>query len=200
MKKSSSSKSLKRPGSPNLSDASGTDASSRKKKLKSKHLSSNQPTPGPSRPLSPANVPSSSQTGLDPSSAAAMKPKKRPSNFGGAGSDTDTGVYSDRDGGAMSDGSRARRLKLKMSASPPPSSAPAGTSAPTSRAASPGAAPAPTTFPSVQDIKNAIPATGISIKDLMKVVAHPKERRADFVNLVKEVAKMDKERNVLILK
>src|SRR3954468_10917878 len=32
MKKSGSTKSLKRPGSPNLSDASGTDASVRKKK------------------------------------------------------------------------------------------------------------------------------------------------------------------------
>lgn len=194
----SSARSLKRPGSPNLSEGSGTDASTRRKKLKSKHLSSTQPTPGPSRPMSPANVPPSS------SAPQTLDPKIR-RRAGGAGSDTEAGV-SDRDGGAMSDGSRtARRLKLKMSASPP------GTNPP-SRAASPapGAAPrgapspvaigSPTAFPSVQDIKNAIPAQGIAIKELMKIVAHPKERRADFVNLVKEVARMDKERGVLVLK
>ena len=121
MKKSSSSRSLKRPGSPNLSDASGTDASTRKKKHKSKHLASTQPTPGPSRPMSPANVPpnSSAPQNLDPSSAAVNKVRRRVAGSN-AGSDTDN-VLSDRDGGAMSDASRARqRLKLKMSASPPP--------------------------------------------------------------------------------
>src|SRR5690348_11530746 len=53
MKKSVSSRSLKRPGS-DLSDASGTDASvARKKKKKSHHSSSQGPTPGGSRPMSP---------------------------------------------------------------------------------------------------------------------------------------------------
>ena len=187
------SRSLKRPGSPNLSEGSGTDASARRKKLKSKHMSSTQPTPGPSRPMSPANaLPSSSAPGsLDP------KIRKR---TGGAGSDTDAGM-SDRDGGAMSDGSRtARRLKLKMSASPPGTNPPSRAASPAPRGApSPGAS-SPTAFPSVQDIKNAVPTQGIAIKDLMKIVAHPRERRAEFVNLVKEVARMDKERGVLVLK
>ncbi|KPI34819.1 Transcription initiation factor IIF subunit alpha [Cyphellophora attinorum] len=72
IKKSSSSRTLKRPGSPNLSDASGTDASTmRKKKKKSHHASSRQPTPGGSRPMSPDGV-------------------RR-----GAGSDTDGGAMSD---------------------------------------------------------------------------------------------------------
>ena len=72
MKKSVSSKSLKRPGSPNLSDASGTDASTvRKKKKKSRHSSSQGPTPGGSRPMSPDGV-------------------RR-----GAGSDTEGGAMSD---------------------------------------------------------------------------------------------------------
>ncbi|KIX04184.1 uncharacterized protein Z518_07738 [Rhinocladiella mackenziei CBS 650.93] len=203
VKKSSSARSLKRPGSPNLSEASGTDASTRKKKLKSKHISSSQPTPGHSRAMSPANVPSGSsapQT-LDPS--AVLKPRKRGA-AGSAGSDTDP-MVSDRDGGAMSDGSRARRLKLKMSASPPATGT--GTPQPSSRAGSPAPRSAPSpgagspqVFPTHQDIKNAIPPQGITIKDLMKVVAHPKERRADFVALVKEVARMDKERAVLVLK
>lgn len=174
---------LKRPGSPNLSEASGTDASTRKKKLKSKHLSSSQPTPSVSRPMSPANVPG--------------QVRKRP----GAGSDTEAGV-SDRDGGVMSDASRARKIKLKMSVSPPATSPPsrAVSPAPGIAGSAPSPTPAPTAFPSVQDIKNAIPSHGITIKDLMKIVAHPRERRGEFVNLVKEVAKMDKERNVLVLK
>lgn len=198
IKKSSSSRSLKRPGSPNLSEASGTDASSRKKKLKSKHLPSTQPTPGGSRPMSPGNVPPSSSAPhtLDP--AAALKARKR-LGAGVAGSDTDT-MLSDRDGGAMSDGSRKQRIRLKMSASPPPTTG-TGTQ-PSSRAASPTPTPAvsPMAFPSVQDIKNAIPTEGISIKDLMKVVAHPKERREEFVKLVRGVARMDKDRGVLMLK
>ncbi|OAP54703.1 hypothetical protein AYL99_11151 [Fonsecaea erecta] len=206
MKKSTSTRSLKRPGSPNLSDASGTDVSSRKKKLKSKHLPSSQPTPGHSRPMSPVNVPPSSsapQT-LDP--LAALKARKRAGAASpiGAGSDTDT------DAAAMSDSSRAqRRLKLKMSASPPPTGA-AGTASPpaqpSSRAASPtpvsagGSVPRPVAFPSAQDIKNAIPPQGITVKDLMKVVAHPKDKQKEFVALVKEVASYDKERGVLLPK
>src|SRR5271163_4781812 len=91
MKRTASSKSLlKRPGSPNLSDASGTDASTaRHKKNKQRHLSvSNQPTPQPSRPVSPANneappPPSSSaparqtsSTSLDPSAPKGVKKRK----------------------------------------------------------------------------------------------------------------------------
>ncbi|OAL36679.1 hypothetical protein AYO20_04011 [Fonsecaea nubica] len=203
MKKSTSTRSLKRPGSPNLSDASGTDVSTRKKKLKSKHLASSQPTPGHSRPMSPVNFPPSSsapQT-LDP--LAALKARKRATGSVGAGSDTDT------DAAAMSDSSRARRLKLKMSTSPPPSGA-AGTASPaaqpSSRAASPtpvsagGSIPRPVAFPSAQDIKNAIPPQGITVKDLMKVVAHPKDKQKEFVALVKEVASYDKERGVLLPK
>ncbi|KAK5443518.1 transcription factor IIF subunit tfg1 [Exophiala xenobiotica] len=182
---------VKRPGSPNLSEASGTDASTRKKKHKSNHLSSTQPTPAVSRPMSPANVPSSS--------APNDRIRKR---VAGAGSDTDANM-SDRDGGIMSDGSRARKIKLKMTVSPAASSPPSRTASPAPGARSPlapASPPPPTAFPSVQDIKSAIPESGIAIKDLMKIVAHPKERRAEFVNLVKEVARIDKERNVLVLK
>ena len=138
--------------------------------------------------MSPANVPSSAPTQM----------RKR---VAGAGSDTDAGM-SDRDGGLMSDGSRARKIKLKMSVSPPATGPPSRTASPAPGARSPLAAssPLPTAFPSVQDIKSAIPESGIAIKDLMKIVAHPKERRAEFVNLVKEVARIDKERNVLVLK
>lgn len=194
MKKSSSTRSLKRPGSPNLSDASGTDASTtHKKKHKSKHLSSTRPTPGPSRPMSPANVPpgGSAAQNLDPSSAALSKVRRRMAGSN-AGSDTDK---SDRDGGAMSDGSLARqRLKWKVSASLPPGVA--GTTSPqsTSRAGSPAAPKSPQELPSAQEIKNAIPPEGMHIKDLMRTVAHPKEQRAAFVALMRSVARLDKEK------
>lgn len=140
---------------------------------------------------------------LDPS--AALKARRRAAG-GGAGSDTDT-MLSDRDGGAMSDASRAKRLKLKISGSPPATGR--STPQPGSRAGSPAPRAAgspvqlpagPPPFPTKQDIRNAIPPQGIAIKDLMKVVAHPKDKRSDFVDLVKEVARMDKERNVLVLK
>lgn len=59
----------KRPGSPNLSDASGTDASVARKKKKTKHTPSSQPTPNPSRPISPDNA------NLDPASAGNRIPR-----------------------------------------------------------------------------------------------------------------------------
>ncbi|ETN43263.1 uncharacterized protein HMPREF1541_02422 [Cyphellophora europaea CBS 101466] len=106
MKKSSSSKSLKRPGSPNLSDASGTDASTvRKKKKKSHHSSSQGPTSGGSRPMSPDG----------------LRPR-------GAGSDTD--------GGAMSDGTRIKIKVKKPGSPSSPNSPPtsrAGSPAPGAR-------------------------------------------------------------------
>lgn len=53
LKKGTAAQPRKRLGSPNASDASGTDTS--RKKTKSKHLSTQQPTSQPgSRPLSPA--------------------------------------------------------------------------------------------------------------------------------------------------
>ena len=187
VKKSVSSRSLKRPASPNGSDASGTDASLRRKKVKSRHLSSTQPTPGHSRPGSPANVPSSSAPGtLDPSAA---KVRRRGVAGSPAGSDTET------DGAAMSDASRARRIRLNVGGSPP---------APSSRAASPAlvpaAAPRLIAFPSEQDIRNAIPPEGISVKHLLKVIPHPPGRKAEFVSLVKAITRLDKEKGILFPK
>jgi transcription initiation factor TFIIF subunit alpha len=103
---------LKRPGSPNLSDASGTDTSIARKKKKTKHISSAQPTPGPSRPLSPDNA------NLDPNSARLPRSSSFASQ-GAAGSDTD--------GGAMSDNTRRLKKKAKQnqaSTATPPVSRP----------------------------------------------------------------------------
>lgn len=199
MKKSSSSRSLKRRASLNGSDASGTDASIRRKKHKSKHLSSTQPTPGHSRPGSPANVPPSSSAPhtLDPSSARVHR-------RGGAGSDTET------DGAAMSDASRAQRrqqrLNIARGSGSTPGSGP-GTASPAAQPSSRAGSPAPVLgaprvipFPSAQDIKNAIPPDGISVKDLVRIVPHPADKKKEFVTLVKEITRLDKERGLLLPK
>jgi transcription initiation factor TFIIF subunit alpha len=207
MKKSSSIKPLKRPGSPNLSDASGTDASVRKKK-KHRHPSSSQNTPQPSRPISPANVPSSSAPvpSLDPSNP--MKKRKSMAPGSRAGSDTETAAYSDA--GAMSDGSMtSKRIKLNVSApglrspttltpqggSRAASPKPAATSAPAS-AASPSLP-----FPTAQEIFNAIPANGISSSELLRQFKNRTvDRRTEFFEIVKSVARLDKATKVLLPK
>ena len=207
MRKSSSTKSLKRPGSPNLSEASGTDASVRKKK-KHRHPSSSQNTPQPSRPISPANVPSSS---APVSSSDPNKPiKKRKSMAPGsrAGSDTETAAYSD--GGAMSDGSKtSKRIKLNVpvqAVKSPPTLTPQGGS----RAASPKpsgtsapalAVSAPLSFPTAQEIFHAIPANGISSSELLRQFKNRTvDRRTEFFEIVKSVARLDKATKVLMPK
>ncbi|KAF3480998.1 transcription initiation factor IIF subunit alpha [Arthroderma uncinatum] len=109
----------KRPGSPNLSDASGTDTS--RKKPKNKHLSTQLSTSQPaSRPISPApqgqrkvsganNANDGSSTGQ-----AAAGAKKRIRNGparAGSASDVERAAAS---GAEMSDGTLSKRLKLNM--------------------------------------------------------------------------------------
>ena len=143
-------KSKKRPGSPNLSDASGTDASvARKKKRKSHHPLSSQPTPGPSRPRSPDN--------LDPASAASRQSRA---------SFTSNAAGSDTDAAAMSDGTRSG-IKIKIGKKEP------GLSPPTSRAGSPAPRPSstgpPGALPSPEDIAQAIPIDGITYRELLNM-------------------------------
>jgi len=188
MKKSGSVKPLKRPGSPNLSDASATDSSTRKKS-KHRHLSSTQPTPQPSRPISPA-PPSSSA----PDQGKLVK-KRKSMAPGSAGSDAEAAAYSD---GAMSDGSKvAKRIKLNPPIASGSKSPPEGGS----RAASPsrlaGPASTPTTpsaslaFPSAAEIAAAIPDEGVSTTKIMNMFkSRMQGRTQEFTNLVKEVGKL----------
>jgi transcription initiation factor TFIIF subunit alpha len=218
MKKSSSSKSLKRPGSPNLSDASGTDASlARKKKKKSRHLSSTQPTPYPSRPISPANVPPSSSaptSGIRRDSNGSQldptKPtKKRKSLAPGARSDNDTAAFSD--GGAMSENSRKqKRLKLNVNAKDGTGSPNVQTPQGGSRATSPRPTPAPaqppapepepSTYPTAEEVYAAIPASGITTGDLSNKFRsryRKQDRQAEMSVRIREVAKFDKPTRLL---
>lgn len=216
LKKSSSSKSLKRPGSPNLSDASGTDASLARKKKKSRHLSSTQPTPHPSRPISPANVPPSSSAPtsgvrrdsntlhLDPTNPA----KKRKTLAPGSGSDTEAAAISD--GGAMSDNSRQqKRLKLNINVRGGSTSPNLPTPQGESRAASPKptATPAvtsplqpdPSTYPTAAEVFAAIPPQGITTNDLSNKFRsrYRKEDRSQMLSKIREVARFDKPTRLL---
>lgn len=194
--KFSSSNSLKRPGSPNLSDASGTDRSVRKKKLKSRHLStsSTQPTPQPSRPISPANVPSSSAS----TNTGLLKKRKSTAPNSNAGSDTETAAYSGNDT-AMSDGggsSGPRRLKLNVRGPGPGSRSPS-TSTPVPEAPS---VPQRVALPTVEEIRSRLPPQGISVKDLIHYFKLSKPDHQAFIGLVRGVARHDKETKLLFPK
>ncbi len=218
MKKSSSSKSLKRPGSPNLSDASGTDASLAHKKKKNRHLSSTQPTPHPSRPISPANVPPSSSaptSGLRKDSSTSQldvnnPAKKRKSLAPGAGSDTEAAAFSD--GGAMSENSRKqKRLKLNLNLNSkdgsrsPKVQTPQGGSRATSpkpmavAVQAPRLEPDPSTYPTAAEVYAAIPPAGIATNDLSNKFRsrYRKEDRSQMVNRIREVARFDKATRLL---
>ena len=196
--KSSSSGSLKRPGSPNLSDASGTDRSVRKKKLKSRHMStsSTQPTPQPSRPISPANVPSSSA----PSNTGNKKKRKSTAPNSNAGSDTETAAYSGNDT-AMSDGGSSvpRRIKLNVRGPSSGSRSPS-TTTPVSEVPPVPPVPQRAALPTVEEIRSRLPPQGISVKDLLHYFKLDKSDNAAFISLMKGVARQDKETKLLFAK
>lgn len=218
MKKSSSSKSLKRPGSPNASDASGTDASLARKKKKKQHLSSSQPTPYPSRPISPAGVPPSSSaptSGIRGGSGVSRfestyPAKKRKSLAPGARSDSDNTAFSD--GGAMSDNSRKqKRLKLNVNPkdgtrSPSVQTPQGGSRATSPKPTVPSSAPAasvpepdPSTYPTAEEVYAAIPASGITTSDLSNRFRsrYRKEDKGLMLNRIRDVARFDKPTRLL---
>ncbi|EMC92944.1 hypothetical protein BAUCODRAFT_159657 [Baudoinia panamericana UAMH 10762] len=117
---------------------------------------------------------------LSPDGAAA---RRIPSGYG-SGSDTDT--------------SRAGRPRPKHNTSPPgsphdgtPNRSPAGS--PTgSRAGSPGAPPAPGPFPTLDEVKAAVPDEGITIPELIvKFKPRLAGKAQDFIAMVKQVGKQD---------
>jgi hypothetical protein len=105
----------------------------------------------------------------------------------------------------MSDGSKAKRLKITVK---DPGSLSSNTLTPQggSRAASPKPqAPTPgeakaERFPTLEEIRAAIPPGGITIKDFVTRVSHPKERRTELITLIRSVANIDKETKLLRLK
>ncbi|KAL2001696.1 hypothetical protein VTN02DRAFT_1388 [Thermoascus thermophilus] len=214
LKKTTGLAARKRPGSPNLSDASGTDTS--RKKTKSKHASS-QPTPQPgSRPMSPA--PSTSLP------VGTKRVRNVPGAAAGSGSDIEGGAAS---GGEMSESGRNKKLKLNPPAAASQNGTPqgsrSGSPAPLggkgvagSRASSPecGAAlkgqqprvstPGPGSqqgFPTPAEIHAAIPPSGILSSDLLKIfrprIGESKENHRRFIAIVKDVGVYGKEDRLL---
>ncbi|KAL8724450.1 MAG: hypothetical protein Q9181_006816 [Wetmoreana brouardii] len=115
LKKSASSNNLKRPSSPNASEASGNESA--RKKRKQQHLTATNAAgtattlKPPSRPMSPDYGPPSSAPQRPASTAPDHAKNKRPF--------ADAASGSEMSGGEMSDGKRKKqKLKLRMSASP----------------------------------------------------------------------------------
>ncbi|SMQ47694.1 unnamed protein product [Zymoseptoria tritici ST99CH_3D7] len=157
--------SSKRPGSSDASDLSGNESSRKRAKGINGHAVSKL-APGGGRALSPDAA------------------KHRLARSGNAsGSDTDT--------------SRAPRPKVKLHNSPPGS--PTRGTPNGSRAVSPARSPASAAaaekknFPTLEDVRSAIPAEGIEIKALVSLFkARLGKRGAEFITLVKAAGTQDK--------
>ncbi|ESZ97938.1 hypothetical protein SBOR_1661 [Sclerotinia borealis F-4128] len=179
MKKS---KSLKRPGSPNLSESSGNEST--RKKHKKKHIGSSQPTgtstpiPG-SRPMSP--TPSSQPPpGQAQRKSSIVKISVNPSELSRISSmpPNPQGATSDGEatGGEMSDGAGGKKKKITIRMGGSPTASQPGSPAPGRSNGSRGGSPAQaaeTAAPSgsgtiqPKEIIAALPSTGISIGQLL---------------------------------
>ncbi|KAL4993695.1 hypothetical protein BDV10DRAFT_18033 [Aspergillus recurvatus] len=204
--------SRKRLGSPNLSDASGTDTS--RKKGKSKHSPSQSSTQPGSRPMSPV------------ATSLPTNKKRMRNTLPGAGSasDVDGGAGS---AGEMSETGKSKKLKLNPPSMTSQGITPQGSRAgsPTSvtgknlsgsRASSPESSrgsnatgqarvstpgPAAQGFPSPGEIHAAIPASGILSTDLLKIfrprIGDSRENHRKFIAIVKDVGVYGKEDRLL---
>lgn len=175
--------SAKRPGSPDLSDLSGNESS--RKKFKSLNGRPVSVAPGGARSLSrKLLILACSWLVLTflTADAARLKPRAGGS---GSGSDTDT--------------SRRGRpsAKIKIKTSPPGS--PSRQTPNGSRAGSPTASgsrtPVGKEFPTLEEVKAAIPAEGIAMNALVQLFKSkvPSSRSAEFIQLVKAAGQLSKD-------
>ncbi|KAL9098935.1 MAG: hypothetical protein Q9163_005490 [Psora crenata] len=218
LSRTASATNLKRPGSPLASDVSGNE-SSRKKVKKSKYLHPSSSQPALQPPSRPGFQPIPSSSAPQPSTITATSSKRARA---GSGSDSEGAAGS---GGDMSDGTRKKmKITLKMgSRDGSPNGSRAGS--PVVEAAGGGNrsgsvvcasnvanAPPPATsqqpprdpeppLPTADEIRARVPPTGISIQGLLGFfrgrVAGP-ERNKVFTKLMKENARFDKERRILL--
>ncbi|CZT04717.1 hypothetical protein WAI453_007722 [Rhynchosporium graminicola] len=197
-------KNLKRPGSPNLSESSGNESS--RKKLKKKHHSSHAsgsstPIPG-SRPMSPdSSHPAASQSPRKSSIVKLSVNSNKINSIQSAGpnpSPIRSGAASDGEatGGEMSDGGK-RKKKIKLVLNSTPNGSRAGSPNPGaagSRSGSPAAAigspgrvqpPSPNGV-SVQELIAAVPASGITIGELLEKFKGRIQDKKVFITTVKQ--------------
>lgn len=167
----------KRPGSPYMSEAgSGTDTSTRNKKPKTQHSSS--------QPISRSGTP------------AGQSSKIR----SGAGSDTDGGTVSDINRRRMK---KKDRRPGSPSAGPSRAGSPApGTRTLPSRSGA--ASPLATEMPSIEDVRNLITnSPPMTVLEFLAIIPHPRDRSKEIIKLVTTIAgiqKTDDDRKVLVLK
>ncbi|KAK4619498.1 Transcription initiation factor IIF subunit alpha [Fulvia fulva] len=157
-------KRTKRPGSADASEASGNESS--RKRVKGANGAAIPATQGSGRSLSPDAAKSS--------------------RAAGSGSDTDT--------------SRQARTKLKLKNSPPgspstgtPAGSRAGSPAPGGKPKAKKPAEPAKPFPTLEEIRVAIPAQGIEVKELLHIF-RPRlgQRGKEFIALVKQAGTTDK--------
>ncbi|KAL9065362.1 MAG: hypothetical protein Q9157_007493 [Trypethelium eluteriae] len=185
-----SSSSLKRPGSPNLSETDGNESSRKKPKKKHDKLAvTNMPTTAPnSRPMSPRPMSPEVAGGTD------NEGKKRKGRPAGSGSDTET------------DGQRKKKLKLKLGGRSPDASRAGSPAAPVSaggavaapasaggsRAGSPAMTPA-RPLPTGEEIKAAISPAGTSMKEVINMFrSSMAQDKAAFISLIRQNVRMQK--------
>ncbi|PLN75315.1 Rap30/74 interaction domain-containing protein [Aspergillus taichungensis] len=205
-KKNAAAANRKRLGSPNISDASGTDTS--RKKGKGKPSTSQQSI---SRPMSP--------TVSSPGAVGKKRVRNVPTGGAGSGSEADAGAGS---GGEMSESGKTKKIKLNPPSTTPRTATPqgsrAGSPAPLagrsfsgSRASSPESNRGPTrlstpgvsgqAFPTPAEIHAAIPQSGIMSSDLLKIfrprIGDSKENHRRFIAIVKDVGVYGKEDRLL---
>ena len=188
--------SLKRPGSPNLSEASGNESSRKKAKgVNGRATSLNLPNGARSlsRKFTLILLVLVDMIANDLTADAASNIQRTGTGGYGSGSETDT--------------SRAGRPKIRLKASPPGS--PQDKSPNGSRAVSPAASRAqspnrvstppqrtatpPVTLPTLEEIKAKIPAEGITVKELTDSFKGrvSKPGMTTFIGLVKQAGKQD---------
>jgi transcription initiation factor TFIIF subunit alpha len=170
---------MKRPGSPNLSEASGNE-SSRVKRVKIKKTGTSTPRPG------------------DPRREGGQSRQASFLGTAGSGSDTDARTGNPRIRLTLSQrGSRGPSPSGSRAASPPPGRTGSGARSPGSATPVPSSqAPPAGGFPTAEEIAKHIPQDGISIKVLIDIFKSriPKMQAQAFIGEAKKVARQDKDR------
>lgn len=190
--------SLKRPGSPSLSEVSGTESRKKAKGINGRAISPAGATKG-GRALSREcrSFTRDHLLVLTITTAEAAKSHVSRSTIGGYGSGSET------------DTSRTGRPKIRLKASPPGSpheGSPAGSpraSRPGSRAQSPArSGTPPVRMPTEEEIRAAIPPGGIPSGELTKMFKPRvgKNQTQQFIALVMKVGKKDNATSLIVLR
>jgi hypothetical protein len=130
------------------------------------------------------------------------KKRKSTAPSSNAGSDTETAAYSGNDT-AMLDGGGSnapKRLKLNVRGPGSASRSPSISTTPAPEFPSVPPVPQRASLPTLDEIQSRLLPQGMAIKDLVHYFKVSKEDHTAFINLVKKVARHDKEAKLLFPK